>query len=263
MPENASNCHAGMVQKSNHSPGKTRNVATGQTLWVTLKKIHQATMATDNWYRNTIWNSNKESNFESHLKRSRGAYNKAEYLRIQANYLLGSSDSNTQIIGIRLIERLINDFPSEVDSVICGNEMLGDYYLKFGDYEKAEKNFRLVSDHYENTKSRSGTSAMADLKLAKTILTANWTDKFEEAYFICKNYPLNLLDFNSEKFYYAELLAQLYNRLNKKEEAKEFAMVAIEISKIAEPQFNRHKTIGLANATDIQLMALEQIINEY
>ena len=220
-------------------------------------------MATDNWFRNTIWDSNIESDFESHLKRSRGAYNKAEYLRIQANYLIKSSDLNTQIIGIRLIERLINDFPSEVDSVICVQEQLGDYYLKFGDYEQAEKHFHLVSDHYENTKSRSGTSAMADLKLAKTILTANWSDKFEEAYFICKNYPLNELSFNSDKFYYADLLAQICNRLNKKEEAKEFAKAAIEISKITEPQLNRHKIIGLVKVSNQQIMTLEQIINEY
>lgn len=32
-------------------------------------------MATDNWYINTTWDSNIETDFEARLKRSRGAFN--------------------------------------------------------------------------------------------------------------------------------------------------------------------------------------------
>ncbi len=218
-------------------------------------------MATDEWFRNTTWDSNIETDFEARLKRSRGAYHKAQYLRIQASYLLDSVDKPTQVIGVRLMERLIADFPTEEFSTIFGHEQLGDYYLKSGDFDKAAKHFRLVTEHYTAKNSRSGTSATADLKLAETILTANWADKFDEAYSICKNFPLDKLTFNNEKFYYAVLVAQLCDRLNKKEEAKDFALTAIEISKITEPQFNRHKTVGLVRATDRQLRTLEQIAN--
>jgi len=219
-------------------------------------------MATDDWYRNTTWDDKIEADFEARLKRSRGAFNKAQYLRIQASYLLDSSDTTTQKIGVSQMERLINDFPTEEFSTIFGHEQLGDYYFKIGDFETAEKHFYIVTKHYKNKKSRSGTSAIADLKLAETYLTANKVDKFEEAYKICKKYPKSELTFNSEKFYYAELAAHICDKLNKREEAKEFAKVAIEISKISEPQFYRHKTVGLVKATDQQLRTLEQIVNE-
>jgi tetratricopeptide (TPR) repeat protein len=218
-------------------------------------------MATNEWFRNTTWNSNIETEFEARLKRSRGAYNKAQYLRIQASNLLDNSDKEIQLIGVRLMERLINEFPTEEFSTIFEHEQLGDYYFKTGEFDKAEKHFRLVTDHYITKNTRSGTSATADLKLAETILTANWTDKFDEAYSICKNYPLDKLTFNNEKYYYAVLTAQVCDRLNKKEEAKDFALTAIEISKITEPQFNRHKTVGLVSATEKQLRTLEQIAN--
>jgi len=218
-------------------------------------------MATDEWFRNTTWNSNIETDFEARLKRSRSAYNKAQYLRIQASYLLDNSDKEIQFIGVRLMDRLIKDFPTEEFSTIFGHEQLGDYYFKTGDFDKAEKHFRLVTEHYIKKNTRSGTSATADLKLAETILTANWTEKFNEAYNICKNYPLDKLTFNSGKYYYAVLTAQICDRLNKKE-AKDFALTAIEISKITEPQFNRHKTVGLVRATEKQLRTLEQIANE-
>lgn len=218
-------------------------------------------MATDDWYRNTTWDSNTEADFEARLKRSRGAYNKAQYLRIQASYLLGSSDKDMQQVGVRLMDRLIKDYPTEEFSTIFGHEQLGDYYFKSGDFEKAEKHFRLVTEHYIAKNTRGGTSATADLKLAETILTANWTKKFDEAYSLCKNFPLDNLTFNSEKYYYAKLTAQVCDRLNKKDEAKDYAMTAIEISKITEHQFSRHKTVGLVRATDKQLRTLEQIAN--
>lgn len=219
-------------------------------------------MATDEWFRNTTWDSNIEADFETRLKRTRGAYHKAQYLRIQASYLLGSSDIDIQQVGIRLMDRLIKDYPTEEFSTILGHEQLGDYYFKSGYLGKAENHFRIVTEHYINKNTRGGTSATADLKLAETILTANWSDKFDEAYSICKNFLLDKLTFNSEKFFYAVLTAQICDRLNKKEEAKEFALAAIEISKITEPQFNRHKTVGLVKATDKQLRTLEQIANE-
>lgn len=129
-------------------------------------------MATDDWYRNTSWNKNIEADFEGRLKRSRGAYNKAQYLRIQAGYLLDASDTATQLVGVKLMERLINDYSTEEFSTIFGHEQLGDYYLKTEGFDKAERHFKIVKDHYENKKSRSGTSAKADLKLAETYLIA-------------------------------------------------------------------------------------------
>lgn len=219
-------------------------------------------MANDDWYRHKTWNKEIEADFEAQLKRSRGTFNKAKYLRIQASYLLDSSDEKNNVFGINLMERLIKEFSSEEFSVVLGQEQLGDFYLKRKVYEKAEQLFRVVTKHYQNKKSRSGTSAMADLKLAETILRSNQRNKYEEAYQLVSSFPISELTFNDSKFYYAELRAQLCDAINKKAEAKEFAKTAIELSKIADPQFSRHKTIGLVKASVRQLRTLEQILAE-
>lgn len=219
-------------------------------------------MANDDWYRNKTWCNEVETNFEARLKRSRGAFNKAQYLRIQASYLLDSLDTENQLIGVNLVERLIKDYPTEEFSVIFGQEQLGDFYFDKKDYKEAEHFFRIVTNYYSIKKSRSGTSALADLKLAKTILISNQTDKFGEAYQIVIDYPISELTFNDSKFYYAELRAQLCSALNKKTEAKEFAKTAIELSEIATPQFSRHKTVGIIKTLDGQLKTLEQILSD-
>ena len=219
-------------------------------------------MAAEDWYRNKNWNNEIETEFESQLKRSRGAFNKAQYLRIQASYLLASPDSKIQRVGLRLMQRLIKDFPNEELSTTFGHEQLGDYFLKNNDFRMAEKHFRVVTDLYRNKNSRSGTTTMADLKLAETILSENNPDKINEAYNLCKDFPTSELSFNNEIFYYADLFARVCDKINRKDEAKHYAKRAIEISKITEPQLSRHKTIGLVKATDEQLRILEEILDK-
>ena len=216
-------------------------------------------MANDDWFRNTTWNNQLETEFEGRLKRSRGAFNKAQYLRIQASYLLDSNDKNVQLVGVRLITRMINDFPTEESSFLSGNEQLGDYYLKHGDLRNAEQYFRIVSDSFKNGKSRNGTSWIADLKLVEVILITNQSAKFEEAYKIGADYDADELILNSDLFYYNELMALLCYRMNKKGEAKFYAKKAIEISEINQPQFSRHKKVGLVQIDNGQLRTLEEI----
>ena len=218
-------------------------------------------MGAEDWYRNTSWDKTIEADFEARLKRSRGSFHKAQYLRIQASYLLDNSDKNNQLVGLRLMERLIKDYPTEEFSTIFGHEQIGDYFLNQGDIDIAEQQFRIVTDYYKNKKSRSGTSGIADLKLAEIIFSSNQTDKFEEAYKLCKEYPIGELTMNSDKFYYAALAARLCDKMNKKQEAKDYAKTAINLSKITEPQFSRHKRVGLVNAADSQLRILEEIAN--
>jgi hypothetical protein len=89
-------------------------------------------MASEEWFRNKAWTESVATDFEVRLKRSRGTYNKAQYLRIQASYLLNSADIDTQLAGIELMERLLNDYPKEEFHIVFGQEQLGDYYVRIG-----------------------------------------------------------------------------------------------------------------------------------
>lgn len=218
-------------------------------------------MSKDDWYRNTNWNDQIESEFEARLKRSRGNFHKAQYLRIQASYLLDSSTTENQKKGIQLMKRVINDYPEETFSTIHGNEQLGDYYLKNGDYEQAEKYFRIVTNHY-HANSRSGTTGLADLKLSETILLSDQEDKLEEAYELSTSKFDETggdLGLNDQKFYYATLMANLCLRMGRIEDASEYANSALQLSTITEPQFSRHKTVGIINADKSTIDRLKKI----
>ena len=138
-------------------------------------------MSRNDWYRNTKWNDPIESEFEARLKRTRGNYHKAQYLRIQATYLLDSTNEKNQNKGVELMERLIEVYPEEKSGTIFANEQLGDFFFKKASFEKAEKYYRIVTNYY-HTETRSGTTGLADLKLCETILRTGQIDKINEAY---------------------------------------------------------------------------------
>ncbi|MBS1509064.1 MAG: hypothetical protein JSS79_20670 [Bacteroidetes bacterium] len=213
------------------------------------------------WYRNTTWDKDTSELFETKLKRARGPFNKAQYLRIQASYLLDSANSEFQNVGLQLMRRLIEEFPTEDFSTIFGKEQLGDYFYKTGQFEEAEHFYRQVTDHYKR-KSRSGTSGVADVKLAETILELDKRDKFEEAYkLLTVDFEATggSLSLNDDRFFYTRVAAELCDQLDKKEEAKRLAGLALEIAKITEPQFTRHKTVGLVRTTNDILDRLRKI----
>src|SRR5689334_22964444 len=120
-------------------------------------------MAKD-WYRNKVWNADISKDFEARLKRSRGTFSKAQYLKIQGLELLDTTAIDAQEIGVALLLRTISEFPMEEMQVISSNEALGNYYFDKGNYEKAEFHLQVVVDRYLE-KTRNGTSWTADLKL--------------------------------------------------------------------------------------------------
>ena len=65
-------------------------------------------MSSDDWYRRTTWTDTDRSEFHARLKRSRGDFHKAQYLRIQAHYL-----ANANLIqgAVELLDQSIVDFP--------------------------------------------------------------------------------------------------------------------------------------------------------
>jgi len=218
-------------------------------------------MGQEDWYRNTTWDKETSELFEAKLRRSRGAYHKAQYLRIQASYLLGSEDKELQTVGLELMERLIKDFPSEDFSTVFGKEQLGDYFFVNGDYENAEDYYRQVVDHYKRS-NRGGTSGVADVKLVETILESDQRDKFDAAY---KLLTLEFektggsLSLNDDRFFYARVLADLCDKQGKSDEARQYANKALEIARITEPQFDRHKTVGLVRTKTEMLDKLMSI----
>ena len=221
-------------------------------------------MSKEEWFRNTNWNKEIEEFFELKLKRARSSHSKAQYLRIQASYLLDSSESLNNEKGIELMNRLIEAFPEETFHTVCGKEQLADYYLNKHDYQKAEQFYKDVTQHYHEN-NRSGTSGIADIKLSRTIFESRQKEKFEEALTIATtkfDKSNGNIILNDNKFYYAETLALLFKETNRTEKAKKYANQALNLEADKEPQFSRHKTVGIVKVSKDRINKLKEIVDE-
>ena len=217
-------------------------------------------MANDDWYKNLSWNYQTEAEFETRLQRAHDPHNRALYIRTQAGYLLEAADELTQSSGIQLTKRLFKEYPAEQSAIVLAQEQLADYYFKKGNYALAENYYSFLIDYY-NKYSRAGTSGIADVKLVDCLLRTTQTTKYAEAYALLtvnfKKSDGNLI-LNDHKFYYAEVLATLCEKMGKKAEAKKHAKEALDLAKITDPQF-RQKTLGLIYIRDDQFREMQRI----
>jgi hypothetical protein len=70
------------------------------------------------------------------------------------------------------------------------------------------------------------------------------------------------LGMNDSKYFYSLTRARLAWRLGCISDSRDFAKLALDLSKIAEPQFPRHKTVGLVKAKNEDIKELEKILNK-
>lgn len=97
-------------------------------------------MGQHDWYRNKEWSEDIELAFRARLSRSRDLYNKTQYLRIQASYLLSSSDPTIQNVGLGMMNEVLSDYP-DIDDVIFNKfdalVNVGDFFYRREDFETA------------------------------------------------------------------------------------------------------------------------------
>ncbi|WP_199119245.1 hypothetical protein [Pedobacter sp. ASV28] len=214
------------------------------------------------WFRGDDWDVETQMLFESKLKRSRDPYNKAQYLRIKASYLLDSKDQDKQIEGCKLMGRVISEYPNEISHVMFAYEQLGDYYFTEKKYIESELNYRQSVSFYRKN-GRGGSSGIGDIKLAETIVKTEQSSKFSEMYsLLVDEFKENggSLSLNDDIFRYYSVLAKISIKLNKNEAAKEYAQKALELALIKEPQLDNHPKLGVVKISDDEQSTLEHIL---
>lgn len=216
---------------------------------------------TKEWYRNDTWNATIASEFETRLKRARGNFSKAQYLKIQAYHLLCSPEAEVQPVGIALLNRLFTDYPQELWEVVGGYDALGEYYLKQKDWKQAVHYFRLAISHF-NISYIQTTYRGAQLKLAEALWHISAGQALAEAFQLVRAFPVIELSLNNQLFYFYQLASLICASLDKLPEAKEYAKHALELTRVTEPQFSRHKTVGIVQATEQQIKTLENILEK-
>jgi len=196
----------------------------------------------DDWYRLTKWNPEHEANFRARLKRSRTAYHKAQYLRIQASTLL---EAGLASAALSLLDEISEKSAEECEASVplCRAQalwVLGDKPRSFESYMEAL-----------DAQRRSPTRYRVALSFAEHF------HDYEDGAHRCK--LISLLDEELEhgrgasmfphlQYRYAVVSARLTEGLGQLEMAAAFARAALDASDRKHSGFANHPELGLVDS---------------
>lgn len=214
-------------------------------------------MGQHDWYRNKEWSEDIELAFRARLSRSRDLYNKTQYLRIQASYLLSSSDPTIQNVGLGMMNEVLSDYP-DIDDVIVNKfdalVNVGDFFYRREDFETAYINYKKAIG-YDKKKT-----VVQDHAYHGFIKSAVFS-KHEEAYPAGLKYLEDARDtillFLSEIYDHYLASAMLYAAIGRHETAKECASVSLRVLNEESPLHMKDKPV----ATEREYMFLTKLLD--
>lgn len=189
------------------------------------------------WFRSPDWNSQDQAEFEARLGRARPA-KRVQYLRIKAVMIEDRHPDGAE----ELLRRIIQDHAEHWPEVAGAHERLGDLRRLAGDPTAADHHYRAA---FGISPSLSGTSGEVHLKLGELLLERGGST--DEVFAILQAAKAHLT-LNTSVFRWHALAARASLKAGDRAASSASADAALQLLG-APPQFSRHPTVGLANAS--------------
>jgi tetratricopeptide (TPR) repeat protein len=204
-------------------------------------------MSKQDWFRRKTWTDSDKAEFNARLNRSRGAGNKAQYLRIQAGHL---AEAGHHTAAIELLDRLLTEFPEQFD-LAPAHLQKATSLAELGQVAVAVVEFRRAMQS-ERDFPTVRTSAWLDFGMfvVERVLTVY----FDEALSTLKEFgDHSRLMFPSERYRYCAIRALIAGARGDTTTAGDFAKQALVEAEKAHSGFRYHPTVGLVGTESERL----------
>lgn len=209
-------------------------------------------MGSDGWYRRRSWSDEEERAFYERLKRSRGAFHKAQYLRIQAFHL---AEANLHAAAIRLLDDLIANHP-DASQLAAGLRQRGESKLRAGSVAEGMDDLRRA---FEAERKFPSVRSFPCLTFAYEAAMRGLADLYDEAEAMLKEeagdggFP-----FPVQRFLYAASRAVIAGHRGDATKASELARRALRDAGAGHSGFSRHAQVGLVR--DVEQNVREKLV---
>jgi tetratricopeptide (TPR) repeat protein len=197
-------------------------------------------MAND-WFRKTSWNEADQADFFARLKRCRTAYNKAQYLRIQASHLEGVGSHEMLRASLELLEKMFAEFPEQTQLASAYSQKAS-CLSKLGKIDDAIVSYQRALQT-EREYPRVKTNAF--MQFGRLVVENNLTKLFDQALDELKELDSRGIKFPSDIFQAFGIRSIIAAKRGETGKASEFAKVAIEAADKAHSGLRYHSTVGL------------------
>jgi len=210
-------------------------------------------MGKEDWYRSQTWSEENRVAFYARLKRSRGNFHKAQYLRIQALYL---AQAGNHAAALDLLTELFRDYPDPSQLAEASLQRAGSL-LAIGNENEAIDEYRRSIER-ERANPRYKTTCRLDF--AWLIAVRGMSHLYDEAIAVLGELskPVDLL-FPQQRYQYATIHALIAGARGERKAARDFASKALEAAAAQHSGFQYHSQLGLVNADPEMRRRLELI----
>jgi tetratricopeptide (TPR) repeat protein len=196
-------------------------------------------MSQTEWFRRSTWSDADREDFNARLQRSRGAGNKAQYLRIQARHL---ADAGNHAAAVELLNRLFAEFPQRIE-LAQAHAQRAESIANLGQLDAAIQEYRVA---LQTERDAPNVRTNAWLDFGWLVVDRQLTDYYDEVSQVLREFRHEGgLRFPAIEFRYAAIQAQLADYRGDKARAREFARQALAEAAKEHTGLRYHPTIGL------------------
>lgn len=207
-------------------------------------------MADQEWYRRATWTEEDQEQFFARLKRSRGAFQKAQYCRIQALHLYETDQPELVTAALDLLEKIQSEWPEEEVAPTWAQK--GECYELLSQAEMAIAAYQEV---FKAQRTNSGHITSAHINFSWLVATNKVTRLYDEALAVLSEFA-GSVEFANDKYKANTARALIYRNRGDQEKARRYAKFALEGAAQSSSGIAYHQHVGLVKNPDTESINL-------
>lgn len=198
----------------------------------------------DDWFRRKTWTPEDREDFLSRLRRSRGAFHKAQYARIQAHELLTTRTRDGYVAALELLDMILAEWREDAQLAAVYHHR-AECFLGLGDTTRAIDAFRQV---FERQRAFKGELTGAHLDFGWLVVTAPLAELYDEALAVLSEFGHEMLP--AQRYRANAIHALVLDARGQREQARDYARMALQEAAARHSGFRYHATLGLVKSPD-------------
>jgi tetratricopeptide (TPR) repeat protein len=201
-------------------------------------------MKSEDWYRKRTWTQADQEDFFARLKRSR-AYNRAQYLRIQAAYLQDESSEEMIRYSLSLLDKMLAEYP-EASEIAQAYVQKAECLLALNRIDEAIGYFRKALDAERKNPNYRTT---AWLGFGWAVIEHELESLYDEVLAVLEEFRSSFL-FEKDKYQLNAIRAVIADARGEHTEAKIYSKEALDAASKDNSGLRYHPKVGLVEDTN-------------
>ncbi|MBI5683910.1 MAG: hypothetical protein HZC54_02415 [Verrucomicrobia bacterium] len=198
----------------------------------------------DDWFRRKTWTPKDREEFFARLRRSRGAFHKAQYARIQAYELLTTHTRDAYVAALELLDMILAEWREDAQLASVHHHR-AECFLGLGDMARAIDAFRQV---FQTQRVCRGELTGSHLDFGWLVVTAPLPELYDEALGFLSEFSHEV--FPVQRYRASAIHALILDARGQREQARGYARMALQEAAARHSGFRYHATLGLVGSPD-------------